>query len=111
MSALALDVASSIADLDPTGIASRVFNVLSKIHEQYGEMQDNKEVCQDLKKEIDIINSIVTKLDETKQMAPCKRTLLELEGCLTQCLTAIERIGAEKDTMGKIKAFLLAKSD
>lgn len=111
MSALALDVASSIADLDPTGIAPTIFNIVSKIHEQYGQMQGNKEACQGLNKEVEIVSDIVKKLCETKQTGPCQRTLVELTECLTQCLTLISAIGAEKDTIGKIKAFLSAKGN
>ena len=106
MSSSALEVVASIADLDPTGIAPTIFNIVSKIHEQYGQMQGNKEACQSLNKEVEIVSDIVKKLCETKQTGPCQRTLVELTECLTQCLTLISAIGAEKDTIGKIKAFL-----
>ncbi|MBP9764659.1 MAG: hypothetical protein KBD03_04990, partial [Gammaproteobacteria bacterium] len=111
MSSSALEVVASIADLDPTGIAPTIFNIVSKIHEQYGQMQGNKEACQSLNKEVEIVSDIVKKLCETKQTGPCQRTLVELTECLTQCLTLISAIGAEKDTIGKIKAFLSAKGN
>ncbi len=111
MSSLASEVGSSIADLDPTGTASAILTLVFKIHNQYEQMKDNQDICRDLKKEVDLVSTIVSQLCTTSQLDPCQRTLKELNECLTQCLVVIERISAVKDTMGKIKAFLSANGD
>jgi len=79
MAALASEVVSSIVGLEPSGIASTVFSLFSRIHEQYGQMQDNQLVCQDLKKEIDIISSIVSQLSERNQLDLCERIAQSLD--------------------------------
>lgn len=111
MFTLAPELASTLVNLDPTGIASTIFSIASKIHEQYGQMQSNQEICQGLEKEVGIINEIVEKLYETEQIGPCQRTLVELKKCLIECLTLIGSIGAQKDTLEKIKSFLSAKDN
>jgi hypothetical protein len=108
---LSSKIISSIAGLDPTHVASTIFSIVSKIHEQYEQMQNNKEMCQALKNKVDMINAIVKMLCEIQQVGPCQHTLKELEECLNQCLSVISSIGAEKDSLGKIKSFLSAKGN
>ncbi len=111
MSELASKMTSAITELDPTRVTTAIFSLVLKIHEQYSEMKNNKEICQDLKRKVDMINGIVEKLSEIKQTGVCQRTLVELNECLSQCLVVISSIGAEKDTFGKIKDFLSAKGN
>ena len=99
MSAVALEVSSAIADLDPTGISPKILGLISRINEQYGQMKDNQEVCLGLKTEVNLISAIVEKLCATKQIDPCEKTLIEVEICLTQCLTLIESIGSRNDKL------------
>ncbi len=45
----------SVANLDPTGIASTVINIAALFKEQYDKMKENKEACEGLNKQVNII--------------------------------------------------------
>lgn len=111
MKALAKDLVASVASLDPTGIAPVVLDLATRFHEQYAQMQDNKELCAGLAKEVDIVQQIVLDLGQKKQVEHCEKTLRVLKDCLEQCLSLIQAINVKKDLLEKMKSFLASKKN
>jgi len=98
--------ASLIAELDPTGTATKVLELATSIHAQYMQMQDNQGAVSDLNAVVMIINKIVIDLSKTKQMEYCEDSLRELVACLEQCLQLMSAMMPKKSAMDKVKKFL-----
>jgi TPR repeat protein len=112
MSSAAAAVLSAVSKLDPTGIASKVVDIATLIHGKYEQMNENKETCAGLNKQISIIGLIVKDLSKTKQIDYCTKTLHEVHECLTNCLKLIDSITAtKKGFFSKVKDFLSSDSN
>lgn len=111
MSTTAAAILTAVSKLDPTGIASKVMDIVTTIHSKYGQMNENKEACADLNKQIGIIGRIVQDLSRTKQIDYCKQTLEEVHECLKNCLKLIESITVKKGFFDKIKDFISSDSN
>ncbi len=112
MSTSATGVLSAVSKLDPTGLATKVIDIVTTIHGKYEQMKDNKETCEALNKQISIIGLIVKDLRKTKQIYYCAVILDEVHGCLTNCLKLVDSITTvKKGFFSKAKDFLSSDSN
>lgn len=106
--ALATSVVSNLADLDPTGIAKKIVGLALKVHEQYEQMEGNKEACRALNIEVKTVSRIVQDLSQSKNIEYCVDSLQELEHVLEACVKVISASVCPKDAFDKMREFLFA---
>ncbi len=112
MSTSAAAVLSAVSKLDPTGLASKVMDIVTLIHGKYEQMKENKEICAELNKQVSIIGLVVKDLSKAKQIDYCRVTLDEVHGCLTNCLKVVDSIiTVKKGFFSKVKDFLSSDSN